>query len=216
MKYVRTEVEEDLGSHWPFPWALSTDRDLRVKNHVIGFCGKIYPFLEVYTTGVENHRAFCHNIEELDAFVIPLMKKKALEAYHETIKNWFRYGTSFRRRYFKEFFEAAAKSTDKHQHRFEKNLSPVFVASLRGRAYKGYGYVESDGTADPGQKIVWNASLRDFDFMRIKDPYTAFQEISMYLGNMAFPNKPIPKISNNDMIEAKGFDLKHSFRKDKS
>ena len=51
--------------------------------------------------------------------------------------------------------------------------------------------------------------------MRIKDPYTAYQELSMYLGNMAFPNKPIPTISDEVMAEIKGFN-KFSFRKDKA
>jgi hypothetical protein len=37
----------------------------------------------------------------------------------------------------------------------------------------------------------------------------------MYLSNQAAPEKPIPAISNSDMIEAKGFDLKNSFRKAK-
>lgn len=36
----------------------------------------------------------------------------------------------------------------------------------------------------------------------------------MWFNNKAFPGNLIPEISNDDMILAKGFDLKSSFRKD--
>lgn len=61
-----------------------------------------------------------------------------------------------------------------------------------------------------------NPNLSLLQFQQIKDPYTAFQEIEQWLCNQASPEKPIPQISNNDMIEAKGFDLKYSFRKEKN
>ena len=46
------------------------------------------------------------------------------------------------------------------------------------------------------------------------DSYTAFQELQMYFGGLAAPIKPIPHISDADMLIAKGFDKKFSFRKD--
>ena len=64
--------------------------------------------------------------------------------------------------------------------------------------------------------IINNPCLRVYQFFKIMDAYTCFQEIAMFMSNMANPEKPIPQISNNDMIQAKGFDLKYSFRKDKS
>ena len=49
----------------------------------------------------------------------------------------------------------------------------------------------------------------------VVDPYTAFQEIAMFLGGMAMPLKPIPHLSDEIIAASKGFD-KYSFRKDKS
>lgn len=43
--------------------------------------------------------------------------------------------------------------------------------------------------------------------------YTAYQELQMWMSNQAIPHKPIPKVSDKDMVTAKGFD-KWSFRKE--
>lgn len=65
-----------------------------------------------------------------------------------------------------------------------------------------------------GPWIEWNACLKDVDFFRVFDPFTAFQELSMYYGGvLVHPNRPIPDVSDEDMVEVKGFDKKWSFRK---
>lgn len=215
-QYIRKVAEEDLGAKWPWPWIIPcSERAFKVKNHVIGFCGKIHPCLHLYTLGTDNKEAFCYTLEEVDAFIVPLLRKKELQTYEDEKSRYYYTGfhVAGRRKQYRQFFEAFEKIGNKEQWRFEKNLSPIFVASLKGRAYHGGGYPTE--RADPGQKIDWNSSLRELDFMRIKDPYTAYQEISMFMGNMAFPNKPIPKISDEIMAEIKGFN-KYSFRKDKA
>lgn len=63
--------------------------------------------------------------------------------------------------------------------------------------------------------ITFNAKLKNYEFYKIFPVQQAFQELEMWFANKANPNKLIPEISNNDMIEAKGFDLKYSFRKRK-
>jgi len=60
-------------------------------------------------------------------------------------------------------------------------------------------------------KIVYNECLKDLEFFKLIDTFTAFQELQMYFGAMAQPNKPIPHISDKDMVSIKGFD-KWSFR----
>lgn len=66
------------------------------------------------------------------------------------------------------------------------------------------------------ESIRNNCQLRQYDMHTQMDPYTIYQELQMWMGNLAEPRKPIPEVSNSDMIEAKGFDLKYSFRKAKS
>lgn len=228
--YVRNEEDEELKNRWPFPSVMSfRDSPTWLKQNIIGFCGVIYPCLHVAYTDYDLGRnsapehtwwkvedrypcTFVYNLDEMDAFVHQHYKKRHIEIYEsDENRHLWRY-SGCRRKYIKEFFEKVEKVKDKHAKRFEEHLSPIFVASLHGHVRRPWN---SDEYTDSPQKIVWNSSLRELDFMRIKDPYTAYQELSMYMSNMAFPNKPIPKIDDKTMAEIKGFD-KFSFRKDKA
>lgn len=70
---------------------------------------------------------------------------------------------------------------------------PVFVASDRG--------------------LVYNECLRNYQFYKVFDPFSAYEAISAFLNNIARPMKPIPKIDDKLLAEAHGFD-KWSFRKE--
>ncbi len=63
-------------------------------------------------------------------------------------------------------------------------------------------------------KLIRNPSAKQFELYKLFPVQQVFQEIEMYLGGLANPDKNIPHVSDKDMIEAKGFD-KFSFRKDK-
>lgn len=55
--------------------------------------------------------------------------------------------------------------------------------------------------------------LKDLQFQRVKDPYTAFQEISIYIsGVMGAKTVPTVTISDKSKIVKHGFDLKYGFR----
>jgi hypothetical protein len=61
----------------------------------------------------------------------------------------------------------------------------------------------------------WNARLAPYEFFKVFDPYMAFQELSIFLGAIAVPEKEIAEPSDKIKLEAKGFDNKFSFRKPK-
>lgn len=56
-----------------------------------------------------------------------------------------------------------------------------------------------------------NISLKERDFAKVKDPFTAFQEISAYLGNQLVKRDQPDSIADEHRIAMHGFD-KHSFR----
>jgi len=60
-----------------------------------------------------------------------------------------------------------------------------------------------------------NPSLKEIGFERLKDPFSAFQEISTYLANILIEQKPIVTIDDRHRIEQHGFDIKESFRNTK-
>ncbi len=62
--------------------------------------------------------------------------------------------------------------------------------------------------------IEYNTQLKNYKFFRVKPIVPAFQELEIWVGNIAHPEKNIPKIPDKTMLQIKGFD-KFSFRKDK-
>ena len=62
------------------------------------------------------------------------------------------------------------------------------------------------------QTISLNERLNQYDFAKVVDPYSAYQEIYMWLSNIAAEPKEIPHVSDADLLEAKGFDPRYSFR----
>lgn len=66
---------------------------------------------------------------------------------------------------------------------------------------------------ETGCTAILNCNLEEKSFFKKIDTYTAFQEISMYIGGvLGMPDKPTVEISDTDRLLSKGFDKKWSFR----
>lgn len=175
-----------------------------VESAAIGFCGKVYPVVKInIATGngnVDSHG--CYKIEDVDSLLEANLKDKDLDVYYgnkslrELGLRWPS-GTSFSRKLFKGYFEKDQNALLAKF--FTEERCPVFVMQ-----YHGYSKEKN--------KLVVNGCLKDWQFFKIFDTYTAFQELSMYIGGMAAPEKEIPDVSDSDMLVAKGYD-KWSFRK---
>ena len=64
-----------------------------------------------------------------------------------------------------------------------------------------------------GRRVVLNPCLRMIEFYRCLDPYTAFQEISMFIsGVMGGQAPPMIQVSDTVRLEKHGFDRVTSFR----
>lgn len=195
--YVREEEEEvfsDIAPPLPRAYGLSGCEML------IGFCGRLYPLVE-FDNEDYTKRIQCYNLAEVDAYMDTKPKwHQGFYYSHDKERNWRaarRHGVWMGplRGNFKRMFDELEKRKDDYQQVFLDKRCPIFVLLHGSR----------------NDTIRWNASLREFDFMRIKDPYTAFQEIAMFMGNLAEPRKPIPAISDELKAESKGFD-QFSFR----
>jgi hypothetical protein len=114
----------------------------------------------------------------------------------------------FNRRRFVTYFDRFVQAQDQYAGLFDAARSPIFVALPAERSIGRYKY-----STNPS--VTYDACLKDFEFYRVKDAPTAYQEVAMWLGNQADPGKTIPEIDDVTMAEAKGFD-KWSFRKQSS
>lgn len=65
------------------------------------------------------------------------------------------------------------------------------------------------------EQITINPQLFKIDFAKAIDPFTAFQELSMWVGGTLSQNKEPDEISDKYKIEQHGFDPAWSFRKHK-
>lgn len=172
------------------------------KCEVIGFAGKLYPVVIASNgDGVDRTTAYCYSVEEVDKWVQSTLGDKAYEGYvaaspfaRKNSWDWCE-----RRLDVKKFFNEQPTSTPV----FEQEKTPIFVARC-----------EWNPNARRYDRVVEiDALLKDYDFMRMKPPQQAYQEIAMFLGGMAFPNKEIPRLDDETMAEIKGHGGKYSFRK---
>lgn len=181
---------------WPFPamdaWWFW---DYNITQYMIGFCGKIYPILELYLRSERDNGRKCFGIDEVDAFVERSLKSGQTRAYHGQTFSGLRRGGK-QRKQFAQFFETCKKQQNSYTDYFLEKRCPIFVAK-----YSNY----KEGI------ITYNALLRQYDFIRVFDPYSAFQEISMFMGGMAMPEKVMPVISDKLKIHSRGF-TDQSFR----
>lgn len=208
LQYLRHQKSEKFKGNFPKldqNWPFTSYHGLNANYYIVGFCGKVYAIIKLakpHRTGPAL-KATCLNLEEVDSFVEEHFKKDEIAAYRSNKyqRNWLRP----KRRDFQRFFEAVEKARDKYSEIFLQHHTPIFVIDPQGW--------KEGGTGRRYPKITYNACLKAYDFVRIFDPYTAFQEIQMFLGGLASPEKPIPEVSDKDMLLAKGFDAKSSFRK---
>jgi len=65
------------------------------------------------------------------------------------------------------------------------------------------------------QKSGWTfdcTGLRELNFQRVLDPWAAWQELSMWVANLARPDRPMVQLSDQDVAKKHGYD-KWSFRR---
>lgn len=198
--YVRKPGEEQL-KRWPFPWMLDIDIGLSFTHYVIGFCGKIYPCIRTGTSryGDQNEiitiEKFCYTEKDIDSFVRANANKKQLAKF---------YGEDRRvtpiQALLAKFFAECKRQQDAFKAMFEERRSPVFVA--RQPHIRRWGEFT----------VEWDVLLKEYEFYRVFDFTRAFQEVFMFMGNLAQPQKPMPVISDEAKVQAHGMD-KWSFRR---
>jgi hypothetical protein len=164
--------------------------NLTFASGIVGFCGKLYPFIKLETTHaplvppVKYYYEFSQDIVDADK-----NKTKLSHVYKSLFGR-----KQDKEEIYREFF---TKDYSRHKVLFEKEKTAVFIYTRH--------------------KTIINPRLADWQFYKAMPIELTFQELEMYLGSVLCANEDnIPQISNKDMIEAKGFDLKHSFRKEKS
>lgn len=184
--YIRKTESVDI------PYEKQNHYSLGPKNDVlnyIGFAGKIYPFIYDYISLKESLGGQCKYYYSYEEWKDARGTGKVRNWTRGRFEEYSKYGIQQDYDKWQAGINQKEPSVTKW---FDK--APVFV------------YYRTE--------VILNPCLRPLEFFRVLDPYTAYQELFMYLSNLARPLKPIPEIDDKTMAEAKGFN-KFSFRKDK-
>ena len=191
--------------------------EYNISNHCVGFCGKIYKVYKVichgryntftYSKEIPPHSLFFYSFSKLDEFIQSSLNDKKRQKYLTDTFTFGDYGdvTRYRLKSESEAVDALIPSITKY---FQEYKVPVFSYHFDVDKFINGKYVH---------RLELNSCLNDDEFYKVFPPPIAHQEISMYLsGVLGNCNPPIPSVSNDDLVVAKGFDLKTSFRKDKT
>lgn len=94
---------------------------------------------------------------------------------------------------------------------FRKLKTPVFVHDTDAEVKRDKSYIITSRT-----KLITNPVLKNYEFYKVVDAFTAFQEISMFIGGvLGIGEKEIIEVEDKYKIGQHGFD-KWSFRKEPS
>lgn len=161
-----------------------------VKSFKILFCGRVYPGLKFYINANAIH--YCYNTES----VKELFKSQDTELPKTDTKlkgKSIAYSRDFLTRESLDQYFLIRDHTD-------ISLQNKFIIAIL--------------TDITSKQIVIqnNAILSEYEFQRILDPYSAYQEISQFVDNLAYPGNIEYEIPDEYKIESKGFDSKYGFR----
>jgi len=168
---------------------------------IIFFCGQCYPFyfvFEEYCFSIERIIKLYENMEKAAvglekkeyANILKNLNKERVSSFSR-VANWLDKGS---------WKQSVPEGRKIHDKAFIKLGAPVFVL-----------YRDCWGDI----QLTINPMLKNYNFASLVDPYTAYQEISMYLGNqLAVKMNPNIKRTDNDIRDSKGFDG-WSFRRHK-
>ncbi len=161
--------------------------------HIIGFCGQLYPLAHCQDNEGEY---FFYNYKDYKTWKTQFKKEYSYRRYSSKSSS-------------KQFFDRY--SDFKNDKTFIEYNTPVFIVSKEYLTSSDIPEITKEQINRRQTTLRTNILLKEFQFYKIKDSYSAFQEISIYVGNQLAKEPEILEISDKYKIQQHGFD-KDSFR----
>jgi hypothetical protein len=185
--YVREKKEILINRKYSLGYTHHFSRHY-VRLHLFGYCGKIYHVYEIVNDeiGKTLKSDFYYDYE---TFKKEGLKSGAVSKYDVARRKWWP----------SDYDRFAQQSLSHALSIFHEYQVPIFLLS------------QSD--KHNGQILTLNPRLKNLGFQKVKDVYTAYQDIFQYVsGVLNQPETKMVKITDKDKIHKHGFD-KWSFRK---
>lgn len=180
--------------------------DFEIESFTVAFCGKRYPGIKV----VKNPLALKPDTQffyDNGSYLQHLKKNRIVFKKPEFGRqNWHLQDLAYEvssEEYFK-------RTGDDSQFEFfvEKRIP---VAAW----YRDPEDIDEDLRRNSNYILKTNGQLKDFNFQKVFDPWTAFQEVSMFVGGcMVGDEAAMARVDDEHMMRKKGFDHPYSFRKE--
>ena len=170
-------------------WGWMDKDETKLQCMVLGFCGKFYPMIRASWTTTEKRVETNHVVFIRNSQQFENILGKLSEYRKEEVTDFFDSN------YEKMFGEL-----------FYKLRSPIL----------GFRKVVEDVEFDNNEWcLVENDSLQQYNWHKVMDIYTTYQEIRMYVSGVIGPNwPPMVNISDEEMKKKKGFGHKYAFKKE--
>lgn len=169
-------------------------KKFELEKFTIWFCGKVYPGVKIeekdtYPPYESNKMHYFYDADKLENF----LKKNNLLKELKGIRSRYYSRRDFREDSDrKEYFDFNRETLRKIKKDYVRYRCPVMVIDESG--------------------IIKNPVLKNYGFAKVKDPYTAFQELYMYIsGVLGSSGNPMIELTDKDKQEKRGF-WKWSFR----
>jgi len=182
----------------------------------VGFCGKIYPFVQVKIEKIDKRgKATHYDLEREDSFYTFEAFDTFFDTWVDTRKEWIvayndYNGYHEKREYFrkKEFMAGIVKFYKKRVLKesdiFRKHHISYFVLVYEEVVVDNKPYIKV--------KTITTPQLKKYKFAKAVPPMQAFQEISMFLGQLNLSEDNTVTIEDKYLAQGKGFDC-YSFKK---
>lgn len=177
----------------------------------VGFCGKIYLGVEIHKYFKDKHSATGER-KEIEVIWNHNQLRMMLDSKEEKNKKW--YWNRDKRSHLERFnnYVAILEAYDATKW-FREYNTPIFV--LHKKPLDGVSYWRRyHGYSNDDRKIYINPVLKNYQFVKQIDPYTAFQEIQMYISGVLGVNRDGTEFpaTEKQKVAQHGMD-KWSFRK---
>lgn len=174
-------------------WNQLTEEDIDLDfNHLL-FCGKLYSFV-VIRVNWNDRVLICWTYEEVEKYLFPYVLPERRKMYftRKNLETWRNYFEVLEHRNFADIHHDTG--------------IPVILFQVNPEWNRYYRDSE----------IIYNPCLKDIHFFKVMDPFTCFQELSMYIGGVLGGNSPkMVTISDEMKVYKHGFDPVYGFRKRK-
>jgi hypothetical protein len=194
-------IGDEISFNFMETWELREERkrakleDFSITIKPIYFCGAVYLRFEIKSFSWMGER-------ELDEIFYSIEDFSKILAKNEKFSNYLNLKS------YSYYLSRVLKRVEKIR---EFKVTDDFFINVKSPIFT----LEKSSETDFKTMILANPMLRTLNFQKAKNPFQAFQEISMYIGNIfGMPGNPTVDVSDKTKIAKFGFD-EWSFRKEK-